>query len=91
MFLVGNVVLVMIGLIGYRYVVLQRRAGLWFSLVQAASGIFAFSIHSIFILKGHPEFTLPMSIMLLAATLVISIAQGAVAGLELKFQPKAGN
>jgi hypothetical protein len=41
MFLVMNFVLVIIGLLGFKYVVLQRRAGVWFSLVQAASGVFA--------------------------------------------------
>jgi hypothetical protein len=74
-----NIVLVLIGLVGFRYVVLQKRAGLWFSLVQAASGIFAFSIHSLFILQGHPEFTLPASELLLGLTLLVSLAQAVVA------------
>ena len=91
LFLIMNLVLVLIGLIGFRYVILHRLAGLWFSLVQAASGIFAFSIHSIFIWKGHPEFTLPVSMVLLASTFLISITQGALAVLELKLQHKAGN
>ena len=84
LFLVMNIVLVFVGLVGFRYVVLQRRAGLWFSLVQAGSGIFAFSIQSLFILKGHPEFTMPVSMILLAATFLISLAQGVVAVLELR-------
>jgi hypothetical protein len=41
LFLFMNIVLVFIGLKGFRYVVLQRRAGVWFSLAQAASGVFA--------------------------------------------------
>jgi hypothetical protein len=91
LFLLMNMVLVLIGLVGLRYLVLQRRAGLWFSLVQAASGIFAFVIHGIFMLKGHAEFTLPVSMALLALTFLTSIAQGVLAVTELRAQSAPGN
>jgi hypothetical protein len=91
LFLLMNIGLVLIGLIGFRYVVLQRRAGLWFSLMQAASGVFAFVIHSIFISKGHPEFTLPASIVVLVLALAISVAQAVIAIIDLWLQPTVGN
>ena len=50
-------------------------AGLIYSLVLAGAGIFALSIHSFFIARGRKEFTLPVSIILLAATGFLSIFQ----------------
>lgn len=51
------------------------KTGLVFSLVLAAGGIFAFSIHSWFIRRGHDEFTSPLSRTILYATLMLSIVQ----------------
>lgn len=79
MFLLMDVVLIAVGLVGLRYVVLRMRAGFWFALIQAGCGILAFVLHGVFILKGHPEFTLPVSVVVLVLTLVVSIAEGAVA------------
>ncbi len=45
-------------------------------LLLSASGLFAFSIHSYFILNGHGEFTLPASLVLLALILIVSLVQG---------------
>ena len=50
-------------------------AGKILSLVLALGGIFAFSIHTYFNSRGHPEFKTPISIPLLAATLCVSVAQ----------------
>jgi len=83
LFLVLNVILVVIGLVGFRYVVLRKRSGIWFSLLQSMSGLFAFFIHGIFILRGNTEFTLPMSELLLVLILVASIIQGALSIYEL--------
>ncbi len=85
-FLLMDIVLITVGLLGFRYVVLKRRAGLWFALLQAGCGVLAFSLHGVFILKGHPEFTLPMSELVLVATFVVSIAQGVVSIQELRQQ-----
>jgi hypothetical protein len=82
-FLAIDIILIVIGLIGFRYVILKRRAGMWFALFQAACGLLAFVLHESFIWNGHPEFTLPMSQAVLILTLVVSIAQAACATREL--------
>lgn len=76
LFLVMNFILIVIGLVGFRYVVLRKRSGLWFSLLQSLCGMFAFIIHGIFIMKGHTEFTLPVSEILLVLILLVSVIQG---------------
>ena len=86
-FLIMDIILISVGLIGFRCVILKRRSGLWFSLIQAGCGVLAFLLHGVFILKGHPEFTLPMSELLLVLILVISAAQAIVALNELRQQP----
>ena len=78
LFLVIDAVLITVGLLGFRYVVLKMRVGLWFALVQAGCGILAFVLHGIFIAQGHPEFTLPTSEAVLILTFLVSIAQAAV-------------
>ncbi|MBN2134495.1 MAG: hypothetical protein JW737_02070 [Acidobacteria bacterium] len=45
------------------------------SLILAAAGIFAFSIHIFFIKKGHPEFKSIVSILILGLILLISVFQ----------------
>jgi hypothetical protein len=78
-FLIVNLVLVLIVLYGFKQVLLETRAGRWFSLALAGAGIFAFSVHSYFLVRGHPEFRLPVSIGLLWATFVVSLVQGGTA------------
>ena len=41
----------------------------------AGLGLLTVAIHSGFFLAGHPEFQQPMSLLLLAATLMLSVAQ----------------
>ena len=50
-------------------------AGYAISLILAVAGIFAFTIHVVFMAKGNKEFKTPLSIVLLTATLVVSIIQ----------------
>jgi len=50
-------------------------AGYVISMILATAGIFAFTIHMIFIAKGNREFKIPLSISLLIATLMVSIIQ----------------
>jgi hypothetical protein len=75
LFLVMNIILVVIGLVGFRYVVLRKRSSLWFSLLQSICGMFAFIIHGIYIMKGYKEFTLPVSEILLILILLVSVIQ----------------
>ncbi|MEE8391770.1 MAG: DUF6713 family protein [Anaerolineae bacterium] len=50
-------------------------AGLVLSLVVSAAGIFAFCIHTYFLRKGRREFNIAISKLILAASLVMSLAQ----------------
>jgi hypothetical protein len=61
----------------------QDPAAPWFALVLAGSGILNFSIHAWFLVRGDARFRLPASLGVLAATLIISIAQNAVAIRQL--------
>ena len=75
LFLILNLALLLIVLYGFRKVVLWQPGAKGFSYFLAGMGIFAFAIHTIFLSMGHPEFRLPVSVGLLTATLVLSIAQ----------------
>ena len=61
----------------YGLVLIRERApaGLICSLVLSGGGIFAYSIHTLFIRKGRNEFTSPISRFILRATLVLSLIQ----------------
>ena len=74
-FLFLNFLLLLVALFGFRQVLQGAKSGKWFSLLLAGAGIFAFSIHSYFILAGRPEFTLPASLALLGLILIVSLAQ----------------
>ena len=74
-FLLLNFLLLLVALFGFRQVLLGARSGRWFSLLLGAAGVFAFSIHSYFILTGRPEFTLPASLALLGLILIVSLVQ----------------
>jgi hypothetical protein len=49
--------------------------GLVLSLLLSLGGIFAFTIHIIFIKKGRTEFKVPISIFILTGTLLLSLVQ----------------
>ena len=88
-FLIVNFLLLLVVLFGFKQLLQGTRNGYMFSLLLAASGVFAFSIHSYFILTGHPEFTLPVSLAVLVLALIVSLAQGFLALKELLAKPKA--
>jgi hypothetical protein len=64
----------------YGQVLIHDRAfaGLVLSLLLAAGGLFAFTIHTLFIKRGRDEFKTPISLAILAATLVASLVQAAL-------------
>jgi len=74
-FLIVHLPLVFLILYGLVQVEQASLAGKILSLVLALAGVFAFSIHSFFNLRGHPEFKTLISITILAATLCVSVAQ----------------
>jgi hypothetical protein len=74
-FLIMHLPLLSLVLYGLVLVALGAHWGLFFSLVLGIAGLFAFSIHTIFILRGHAEFRKPVSLGILLGTLVLSAAQ----------------
>ncbi len=77
-FLVMHFPLLFIILYGMVEVYKQSLTGLVLSAILSAGGIFAFSIHFYFMRKGHSEFSIPISRIILIATLMVSLAQMAV-------------
>jgi len=75
LFLILNLVLLLLFLYGFEKVVKWEKGAAPFSYLLAFSGIFAFVIHSVFILIGNPEFTSVISFGILLLTFVTSIAQ----------------
>jgi len=74
-FLVLNFLLVIVVLYGLQALVTGRLSGIIFSWILVTGGLFAVVIHTYFILKGSEAFRLPASLLLLLATLVLSLAQ----------------
>jgi hypothetical protein len=83
-FLIINFLLILIGLIGFRNLISGIKNGYYIALFFSAGGIFAFCIHMYFIVNGHPEFSLPVSIIILFGTLIISPIQGILAVQALR-------
>ena len=77
-FILLHLPLLFLILYGLVQVFQQTFAGLILSVILSLGGIFAFTIHTIFILKGRNEFKVPVSIFLLVATLIVSIIQLAI-------------
>lgn len=77
-FLILHLPLLFLVLYGLVLVFQQSFSGLIFSLLLCAGGVFAFSIHMVYILKGRDEFRSPISLSLLVATLFMSLAQAGV-------------
>jgi hypothetical protein len=77
-FLCLHIPLAFVVLYGLLLVFQNIFAGLIISLVIGMAGVFAFSIHTIFIRRGHTEFKTPVSMAILVATLVLSLIQLAI-------------
>jgi ABC-type transport system involved in cytochrome c biogenesis permease subunit len=75
LFLILNLVLLLLFLYGFEKVVKWEKGAALFSYLLAFSGIFAFVIHSYFILNDNPEFTSVISFGILLLTFVTSVAQ----------------
>jgi len=83
-FLVLNFFMLLVPMFGLRQLVLGLRSGLYYSLLVSAAGLFAFGVHTTFIVLGHPEFRLPVSLLVLVLTLLASIFQGKVTLARLR-------
>ncbi|HZD61076.1 MAG TPA: DUF6713 family protein [Anaerolineae bacterium] len=77
-FLLLHFPLLFLILYGLIQVIQGSFAGLIFSLVLSLGGAFAFTIHMLFIKKGHKQFKIPVSLVILIATLLTSIVQAFV-------------
>ena len=77
-FLLIHFPLYCLGLYGLVLVSRETPAGLTYSLVIALAGVAAFSIHTYFLRKGHPEFNTIFSKLLLWSTLLVSLAQAGI-------------
>lgn len=74
-FLLLHLPILFLILYGLVLVFQQTCTGLIFSLLLSISGVFAFTIHMIFIAKGRDEFKMPISLFLLMAILIVSLIQ----------------
>jgi len=74
-FLVLNLLLVIVVLYGFQALAMGRSSWIIFSWLLVTGGLFAVVIHTYFLLKGSEAFRLPASLVLLLATLVLSLAQ----------------
>ena len=77
-FLILHLPLVFLVLFGLILVFQQTFSGLIFSLILSIGGMFAFTIHGVFIKKGRNEFDVPVSLFLLISTLIISLIQASM-------------
>jgi hypothetical protein len=75
LFLCLHIPLAFIVLYGLLLVYQGLLAGLIISLILGLAGVFAFSIHTVFIWRGHEEFKVPVSAVILILTLVFSLIQ----------------
>lgn len=74
-FLILNFFLIVMVMYGYKQVLLHTRALKTSSLLLASAGILTFFIHTYFVLRGHREFLLPISVGVLFLIVVVSIVQ----------------
>lgn len=74
-FLVINFILICAALIGLKKLLEGKKNGNYYALLFAIFGIFAFVIHTIYLLKGNQEFKTMVSIGLLIFTLAVSLIQ----------------
>jgi hypothetical protein len=77
LFVVLNLPIVYAVLHGLRAIALGRPSGTALSWALVAAGLFAAGFHAFHLARGDDAFRLPVSIALLAATLLLSLAQAA--------------
>jgi hypothetical protein len=80
LFVLTNLPMVFLVLWGARALALGRVGGIVMSWALVASGAIAIGLHGYFLLSGYDAFRTPVSLGLLAATLVLSLAQAVALG-----------
>jgi len=77
LYLLMNLPIVWVVLSGARAQAQEGRSGLAHSWLLVGAGLFAAGFHGVHLLRGSEAFLLPVSLGLLAATLLLSTAQAA--------------
>lgn len=83
LFVLLHVPLVAVVLWGLVEVARRTTGGIVMSLVLALSGLFAFTVHTLFNRAGHPEFQTAASRSVLWGTLVLSLIQLGIGAASL--------
>ena len=78
LFLIINLALILLVMHGFECVVRNQARGKFYSWLVVGAGFFAVIAHSYFLLRGQPQFRLPVSLILLVAIFLVSIAQAVV-------------
>lgn len=74
-FLLIHIPVLFFVLYGLVLVFQQIYTGLIFFLILSLSGLFAFTAHMYFIKRGRDEFKVPMSLLILSATMIVPLIQ----------------
>lgn len=75
LYLILNLPIALVILLGYGAVVARRPSAVACSWVLAGSGLFAVVFHGVYLMRGDPAFRSPVSLALLADTALLSLAQ----------------
>jgi len=78
LFLIINLALILVVMHGFECVVRGQAQGRFYSWLIVGAGFFAVIAHSYFLLRGQPQFRLPVSLILLAAIFLVSVVQAVV-------------
>lgn len=91
LFLLLNLPIVFAVLWGAWALACERPSGIVVSWIVVGGGLFAVGFHSFHLLRGDEAFALPVSVALLAATFVLSLAQLAcLRALRSRARPAMG-
>jgi hypothetical protein len=74
-FLLFNIVIIPIVLLGYKKVIVNEPSARQYSYLCAGLGITTFIIHLVFIMLDFVQFTLPLSMIIIISCLISSIYQ----------------
>jgi hypothetical protein len=77
LYLLLNLPIAFVVLAGYGAVAARRPAAVPLSAFLVLSGLFAGAFHAFHLARGDPAFRAPVSLLLLAAAVILSLAQGA--------------
>lgn len=89
LFVLLNLPLFLLFTHGLVQLVERRRSGLWYSLGLATAGVAAAVIHGIFLALGDDGFRTPVSLAVLAAAGVVSVALAVATVRALRAPPPA--